>query len=86
VYGNLSPIPNLGKCPSVDAARSRISGAGFKVTVAPGQVASECPPGTVAKISPSGSSVKGSTITLYISRGGGGGPGGPGGPGFTRGP
>jgi membrane peptidoglycan carboxypeptidase len=82
-YGQRSNVPNV-KCAAVDAASNAIKGAGFQVTVDPGQVDSDCPAGTVAKTAPSGAAPKGSIITLYISKGGGppqgGGPG-PGGGG-----
>jgi beta-lactam-binding protein with PASTA domain len=44
--------------------------------VATDQVASNCPPGTVAKTSPSGSTVKGGPVTLYLSKGTGSPPSG----------
>ena len=63
--------------------------------VADDPVASDCPPGTVAKTDPTGDSVRGGIITIYISKGpgnaaplpgggGGGGGGGPGGPGGDK--
>jgi membrane peptidoglycan carboxypeptidase len=67
--GRMSQIPDVGRCPAVDAATSKIRNAGFVVVVAPDQVASECPPGTVAKVSPTGSTMKGGPVTLYISKG-----------------
>jgi membrane peptidoglycan carboxypeptidase len=74
-YGNLVPIPNV-KCATVQAATSRLRGAGFNVTVSSQRIASTCPPNTVAKTSPSGSTVKGGFVSLILSTGGG--PGTPG--------
>ena len=74
-YGNLVPIPNV-KCATVPAATSRLRGAGFNVTVSSQRIASTCPPNTVAKTSPSGSTAKGGFVSLILSAGGG--PGTPG--------
>ena len=58
-----------------------------------GEDPADCPAGTVAKTDPSGDSVRGGIITLYISKGpgnaaplppGGGGGGGGGGPGDRK--
>jgi len=96
-YGQRVGVPSV-KCASVDDATNTIKGAGFNVAVDPQPVASECPPGTVAKTTPSGSASKGSVITLIISSGpgaqpgpdggggGGGGVGGGGGGGGGGGP
>jgi membrane peptidoglycan carboxypeptidase len=90
VYGKLAQIPDV-KCKSVDDATKRIRGAGFTVTTSAQQAASECPAGTVAKTSPSGSTVKGGPVALVISSGAGGpvppadNPGGNGGPGNNPG-
>jgi membrane peptidoglycan carboxypeptidase len=78
VFGKLVGIPDV-TCQPQDAAKSKIKGAGFTVAVAPDQVASNCPAGTVAKSSPSGSTVRGSGVTLYLSKGPGNpAPGNPG--------
>jgi membrane peptidoglycan carboxypeptidase len=79
-YGNLVPIPNV-KCATVPAATSRLKSAGFNVSVSSQKIASTCPPGTVAKTSPSGSTAKGGMVSLILSTGGGG-PADPGGPGL----
>ena len=73
-YGNLVPVPNVGKCAQLEAARTKLRTAGFKVTISPQSIASECPAGTVAKTSPSGSTIKGGTVTLVLSRGPGASP------------
>ncbi len=79
-YGTQLSVPSV-TCFSVSAATSALS-KNFKVAVASKQVASNCPAGTVASTNPSGHAVKGATITLNISAGGGGGgPGGGGGGG-----
>ncbi len=79
-FGQRSAIPNV-KCAAVDQATATLKGAGFTAVVDPKPVASECPPGTVAKTAPSGTASKNSIITIYVSSGpgapGGGGPGGP---------
>jgi membrane peptidoglycan carboxypeptidase len=74
-FGNLIPIPKV-QCASVGAATSRLRGAGFNVSVSSQIVPSSCPPGTVAKTSPSGSTTRGGVVTLILSAGGGP-PGGP---------
>jgi membrane peptidoglycan carboxypeptidase len=89
-YGQRANVPNV-KCASVDDATNALKAAGFSVTLDPKPVDSECPAGTVAKTSPSGSASKNSIISLILSKGpgapvgdpgaGGGGGGGGGGPG-----
>jgi len=66
--GKLVDIPSV-KCLSVDQARNKVKGAGFSVSVASGQVASECPAGTVARTEPGGATVKGGPVSLVISKG-----------------
>jgi membrane peptidoglycan carboxypeptidase len=90
-FGSRSGIPSV-HCQSVDSAKAEIRAAGFSVDVASQQVQSDCPAGTVAKTDPSGDTARGSTVVIYISkgggnpapappgRGGGGGGGGGGGP------
>jgi membrane peptidoglycan carboxypeptidase len=76
-FGNLVPIPNV-KCQPVEAAKGAIKAKGFTVGVSSEQVASECPPGTVARTSPASSTVKGGAVTIYVSKGpGNAAPGGP---------
>jgi membrane peptidoglycan carboxypeptidase len=67
-YGKLSQIPNV-KCQPVPNAQQAIQKAGFTVGSSANQVASTCPVGTVAGTSPSGSTVKGGTVSLLISKG-----------------
>ncbi|MEV0130737.1 transglycosylase domain-containing protein [Dactylosporangium sp. NPDC050688] len=66
--GKLVEIPSV-KCAPVDQARSRITRAGFTVTVSAAQVASPCPAGTVARTEPGGATVKGGQVSLVISKG-----------------
>ncbi|MET7422257.1 transglycosylase domain-containing protein [Dactylosporangium sp. NPDC005555] len=66
--GKLVEIPSV-KCAPVDQARSRITRAGFTVTVSSAQVASTCPAGTVARTEPGGATVKGGQVSLVISKG-----------------
>jgi membrane peptidoglycan carboxypeptidase len=70
--GEQRPIPGV-TCAPVASARSRVEGAGFDVSVRPGQVDSPCPAGTVAGSNPSGRTIKGGVVTLEISNGKGGG-------------
>ncbi|HEX5332523.1 MAG TPA: transglycosylase domain-containing protein [Cellulomonas sp.] len=63
-------VPNVvGQ--SVDAATATLQGAGFKVSVAPDQIASTVPAGSVAAQSPGAfaKATKGSVITLQLSNG-----------------
>ena len=88
-YGNQVSIPTV-TCQPVDQARRTLRSAGFDVEVDSRPVDSHCTAGTVARTDPSGRTVKGSVIVIYISNGksaspppdgsGGGGRGG-GGPG-----
>ncbi|GAA3448707.1 transglycosylase domain-containing protein [Dactylosporangium matsuzakiense] len=66
--GKLVDIPSV-KCLSVDQARAKVKQAGFSVSVASGQVASQCPPGTVDRTSPAGSTTKGGAVQLVVSKG-----------------
>jgi membrane peptidoglycan carboxypeptidase len=83
-YGVKVGIPSV-TCKTVDDATNALKGAGFQVSVGSGTVASNCPAGTVAGTDPSGSTSKGSNVSLLISAGPtqgppSGGPGGGGGP------
>jgi membrane peptidoglycan carboxypeptidase len=82
-YGDQRRIPNV-ECDSLSSARSRISGAGFSVSVSGQEVDSKCPAGTVADTNPSGRTIKGGVVVIEISNGKGaavpGQPGQPGGP------
>jgi membrane peptidoglycan carboxypeptidase len=84
-YGNQVRIPNV-TCKPVDEARATLRGAGFDVEVESRPVDSPCPGGTVARTDPSGRTVKGGVVVIYVSNGkgasqppGGGGDGGDGG-------
>jgi membrane peptidoglycan carboxypeptidase len=79
-FGQRQGIPGV-KCNTVEQARNKIRGAGFEVDVQQGQIASDCPPGTVAKTDPEGTTVKGGVVVLIISGGPGAPPGGTGGGG-----
>jgi beta-lactam-binding protein with PASTA domain len=57
------------KCQPIDAATATLKDAGFNVTISTTPVPSDCPPGTVASTSPSGSTTKGGVVTLNISSG-----------------
>ena len=78
--GDQRSIPNV-ECQSVDAARSRLEGAGFEVDVDRPPVDSKCPAGTVAGTSPDGRTIKGGVVVIQISNGKGGGTPTPGGNG-----
>jgi membrane peptidoglycan carboxypeptidase len=81
--GKLVNIPSV-KCQSVAAAKSTLSKKGFSADVGQ-QVASDCPAGTVAATTPDGATVKGGSVTLLISKGGGNPAPGQGGNGNTNG-
>ncbi|MER7004665.1 transglycosylase domain-containing protein [Dactylosporangium sp. NPDC000555] len=66
--GKLVDIPSV-KCLPVDQARSKVKNAGFIVSVASQQVASQCPAGTVDRTEPAGSTVKGGPVSLVVSKG-----------------
>jgi membrane peptidoglycan carboxypeptidase len=86
-YGTQVSIPNV-TCQDPAAAQNTLRRAGFRVSIEKDPVPSACPPGTVAKTSPSGRTVKNSAVVIYISAGGGApspGPGGGGGGGPGRG-
>lgn len=68
VKGDQRSIPNV-KCQSIDAARSRISGAGFEVDVDSVPINSSCPANTVAGTSPDGRTIKGGVVVIQISNG-----------------
>ncbi|HEY2673081.1 MAG TPA: transglycosylase domain-containing protein [Rugosimonospora sp.] len=74
-YGQRQSIPSV-KCQTPGAATTVLKAAGFSVHTGSTPVASDCPAGTVASTTPSGSTSKGGPITLNISSGQGGqGPG-----------
>ena len=70
-FGKQSGIPSV-TCQPVAAATKALQKAGFQVTIDPTPVASNCPPGTVAKTNPSGGLPRGGSVALVISKGGGG--------------
>jgi membrane peptidoglycan carboxypeptidase len=76
-YGQRQGIPNV-KCQAPDAAQATLKGAGFNVAVNTTPVPSDCPAGTVAGTTPTGSTTKGGVVTLNISSGPGPVQGGPG--------
>ncbi|MEV0721222.1 penicillin-binding protein [Micromonospora purpureochromogenes] len=80
--GDQRSIPSV-TCLDVDAAKSRINGAGFEAVVSNDKVTSSCPAGKAAGTSPEGRTIKGGVVTIQVSSGGGTPPGattGPGGP------
>lgn len=86
VRGEQRSIPSV-ECQSIDAARSRLSGAGFQVEVdRSGPVTSACPAGTAAGTSPSGRTIKGGAVIIRISNGQGAQPSPTGSPGNNNGP
>jgi membrane peptidoglycan carboxypeptidase len=85
VRGTQVKIPSV-TCFTVGAATASLQSKGFKVYQSPTQVGSPCAAGQVAGTNPSGSTAKGSTVTLLISNGQGGGNPNPGGPGPNPGP
>ncbi|MGN9801775.1 penicillin-binding protein [Micromonospora sp. L32] len=80
--GDQRSIPSV-TCQDLDAAKSRINGAGFEAVVSDVKVPSSCPAGKAAGTSPDGRTIKGGVVTIQVSSGGGTPPGtttGPGGP------
>ncbi|WP_446211759.1 penicillin-binding protein [Micromonospora sp. IBSANI012] len=79
--GDQRSIPGV-TCLDLDAAKSRINGAGFEAVVSDVKVPSSCPAGKAAGTSPEGRTIKGGVVTIQVSSGGGTPPGttGPGGP------
>ncbi|MFC8615633.1 penicillin-binding protein [Micromonospora purpureochromogenes] len=86
--GDQRSIPSV-TCQDLDAAKSRINGAGFEAVVSDVKVPSSCPAGKAAGTSPEGRTIKGGVVTIQVSSGGGTPPGGtatPGGPATPPGP
>ncbi|WP_346537738.1 penicillin-binding protein [Micromonospora sp. DPT] len=83
--GDQRSIPGV-TCLDVDAAKSRINGAGFEAVVSDIKVASSCPAGKAAGTSPEGRTIKGGVVTIQVSSGGGTPPGTTTGPGGTATP
>jgi membrane peptidoglycan carboxypeptidase len=67
-FGKTVSIPNV-KCASVSTARTMLQDAGFSVVVQQAEVASSCKQGSVAMTDPTGSTVKGGPVAIYISNG-----------------
>ncbi|WP_315095438.1 transglycosylase domain-containing protein [uncultured Cellulomonas sp.] len=68
VFGEKVSVPSVVGLSEADA-RNRLSAAGFRASIAPEQVSSALPAGTVASQSPSGSAVRGSFVQLTLSNG-----------------
>jgi membrane peptidoglycan carboxypeptidase len=68
IHGLTVPVPDVAGL-SVADATAALKQAGFQVVVAPKQVASDLPAGTVAQTSPSGKAPQGSVITIFVSNG-----------------
>jgi membrane peptidoglycan carboxypeptidase len=66
--GEQRSIPNV-ECDSVGGARSRLSGAGFEVSVLSTPINSKCPAGQVAGTSPDGRTIKGGAVQIQVSNG-----------------
>jgi membrane peptidoglycan carboxypeptidase len=67
-FGEQRSIPNV-ECAPVGDARSRVSSAGFDVSVLSTPVDSRCPAGTAAGTSPSGRTIKGGAVMIEVSNG-----------------
>jgi membrane peptidoglycan carboxypeptidase len=67
-FGDQRSIPDV-RCRSVDEARSRLRGAGFDAEVNSTPENSPCPAGTVARTDPTGRTVKGGVVVIYVSNG-----------------
>ncbi|MFU8873909.1 penicillin-binding protein [Micromonospora sp. SL4-19] len=80
VEGDQRSIPDV-KCLSIDAAKSRLRGAGFEPVVGTSKVPSECPADTAAGTSPDRRTIKGGVVLIEVSNGQGGPK-----PGTTTGP
>jgi membrane peptidoglycan carboxypeptidase len=68
VHGLTVPVPDVQGL-SVSDAKAALEQAGFQVVVAPKQVDSDLPAGTVARTSPTGQAAPGSVITIFVSNG-----------------
>jgi membrane peptidoglycan carboxypeptidase len=68
VYGEQRSIPDV-TCDSIGSARSRLSGAGFSVSVSSVEVDSKCPAGTAAGTSPDGRTIKNGPVMIDVSNG-----------------
>ncbi|WP_200210183.1 penicillin-binding protein [Micromonospora coerulea] len=70
ILGDQRSIPDV-KCQTIDAAKSRLRGAGFDPVVSTSKVPSSCPKDTAAGTSPDGRTIKGGVVTIEVSSGGG---------------
>lgn len=68
VYGPRANIPDVA-CLSISAAEAEIEDAGFEVSVDDNRVDSECEAGQAAGTTPSGSTSRGSHVTVEVSNG-----------------
>jgi membrane peptidoglycan carboxypeptidase len=66
--GDQRSIPDV-RCKSVADAQARLRGAGFDPVVNNTPEGSNCPAGTVSRTDPSGRTVKGGVVGIYISNG-----------------
>jgi membrane peptidoglycan carboxypeptidase len=67
---DLVSIPSIG-CMDPDEARSRVAGAGFDASIAPGQFDSDCKEGEAFSTSVTGSAPSGSPVYILVSNGSG---------------
>jgi membrane peptidoglycan carboxypeptidase len=67
-FGDQRSIPDV-RCRSVDEARSRLRAAGFDAQVNSTPENSNCPAGTVSRTDPTGRTVKGGVVMIYVSNG-----------------
>jgi membrane peptidoglycan carboxypeptidase len=68
VFGEKIAVPSVVGLSEGDA-RKKLSDAGFRASIAPEQVGSALPAGTVVSQSPSGTAVRGSNVSLTLSNG-----------------
>ncbi|WP_319460488.1 penicillin-binding protein [Micromonospora sp. RTP1Z1] len=76
IEGDQRAIPDV-TCQPIDAATSRLRGAGFEPVVSTSKVASSCPKDTAAGTSPDGRTIKGGVVSIEVSAGGAAKPGDP---------
>jgi membrane peptidoglycan carboxypeptidase len=67
-FGEQRSIPDV-RCRSIDEARSRLRGNGFDPEVNTTPEPSNCPFGTVSRTDPTGRTVKGGVVMIYVSNG-----------------
>jgi hypothetical protein len=71
-FGDQRGVPDV-TCQDVGAAQSKLRDAGFTPQVSSQTEASKCPAGKVARTDPSGNTVKGGVVVIYLSNGQGAG-------------